>query len=148
MDMQGLGGGEGVAVVGEPGVEGAAERAAAFVDRIDSQQRLAQLFGQQGPQPLGGRLHVAGGKPRQLVPTRVLREQARAAAQLHRCVGLDPGYSAAWKLLGKAQHEIGDIAAARHAWENGVLAARRNGDVQAEKEMNVFLRRLARTSTP
>ncbi|CAM5794451.1 tetratricopeptide repeat protein [Ottowia pentelensis] len=75
-------------------------------------------------------------------------EQARAAAQLHRCVGLDPGYSAAWKLLGKAQHEIGDIAAARHAWENGVLAARRNGDVQAEKEMNVFLRRLARTSTP
>ena len=45
-------------------------------------------------------------------------------------------------------HEIGDIAAARHAWENGVLAARRNGDVQAEKEMNVFLRRLARTSTP
>ena len=44
MDMQGLGGGEG-GVVGEPGVEGAAERAAAFVDRIDSQQRLAQLFG-------------------------------------------------------------------------------------------------------
>lgn len=72
-------------------------------------------------------------------------ERARAADQLRRCVELDPGYSAAWKLLGKAQHELGDHEAARNAWKRGVLAAKRNGDVQAEREMGVFLRRLART---
>ncbi|VFR54307.1 Chaperone protein YscY (Yop proteins translocation protein Y) [plant metagenome] len=77
-----------------------------------------------------------------------VREPVRAAHQLDRCVEMEPGYSAAWKLLGKARHGLGDLEAARQAWEQGVLAAKRNGDVQAEKEMGVFLRRLARTPTP
>ena len=115
-------------------------------ERRDVPPAVAEYLAEVRALNPSGRLLQYPGSP--WIAARVLREQARAAAQLHRCVGLDPGYSAAWKLLGKAQHEIGDIAAARHAWENGVLAARRNGDVQAEKEMNVFLRRLARTSTP
>lgn len=65
-----------------------------------------------------------------------------AALHLQRCVEFDPSYSAAWKLLGKAQAALGDAAAARSAWEMGLEAARRHGDKQAEKEMTVFIRKL------
>lgn len=53
----------------------------------------------------------------------------------------DPGYSAAWKTLGKALQGAGDNAAARDVYLQGIEAATRNGDVQAAKEMKVFLRR-------
>ncbi|MBA1203865.1 hypothetical protein G7009_19270 [Pseudomonas capeferrum] len=66
----------------------------------------------------------------------------QAAEHLARCVEFDPKYSAAWKLLGKAHQLRGDLAAARHAWEQGVTAARAHGDKQAEKEMGVFLKKL------
>lgn len=69
-------------------------------------------------------------------------EFTRAAEHLQRCVGFDPNYSAAWKLLGKARQASGDLAAARQAWEQGLQAARGHGDKQAEKEMTVFLRKL------
>jgi Tfp pilus assembly protein PilF len=65
-----------------------------------------------------------------------------AARHLAQAVALDPGYSAAWKLLGKAQLALNRPAEARRAWEQGIAAAARKGDVQAEKEMRVFLRRL------
>ncbi|MCJ0972326.1 tetratricopeptide repeat protein [Pseudomonas sp. PS1] len=67
-----------------------------------------------------------------------------AAFHLRRCVEQDPGYSAAWKLLGKAHQASGDTASARLAWERGLVAARQRGDKQAEKEMQVFLRKLDR----
>jgi predicted Zn-dependent protease len=57
----------------------------------------------------------------------------------------DPGYSAAWKMLGKALQECGDHAAARDAYLQGIAAADRNGDVQAAKEMKVFLRRVEKS---
>jgi len=68
----------------------------------------------------------------------------QAAQHLRRCVELDPGYSAAWKLLGKALLDSGDRPGAALAWEEGIAAAQRKGDKQAEKEMAVFLRRLQR----
>jgi Tfp pilus assembly protein PilF len=71
-------------------------------------------------------------------------EHALAATHLEQAVGHDPEYSAAWKLLGKARAALGLTAEARHAWEQGVAAANRKGDKQAEKEMQVFLKRLAR----
>jgi Tfp pilus assembly protein PilF len=71
-------------------------------------------------------------------------EFARAAEHLQRCVEFDPNYSAAWKLLGKAHLEQGDQAAAEHAWQQGIGAAKSHGDKQAEKEMTVFLKRLQR----
>lgn len=72
----------------------------------------------------------------------------RAAEHLRRCVELDPRYSAAWKLLGKALLEGGDSAEARHAWEQGLIAAQGHGDKQAEKEMTVFLRKLDKSAPP
>ena len=73
-----------------------------------------------------------------------LKDNAKAAEHLQRCVGFDPKYSAAWKLLGKAQLGLGDNTAARQAWEKGVEAAQAHGDKQAEKEMMVFLKKLDR----
>jgi predicted Zn-dependent protease len=70
---------------------------------------------------------------------------ADAAAELRRAIEFDPHYSAAWKLLGRALHEGGDPAGARQAWTDGIAAAQRAGDVQAEKEMRVFLKRLDKT---
>ena len=71
-------------------------------------------------------------------------DKARAIEQLREAVQRDPDYSAAWKLLGKALAENDEAAQALDAWTRGIEAARRKGDRQAEKEMNVFARRLAR----
>jgi Tfp pilus assembly protein PilF len=71
-----------------------------------------------------------------------LDDPAKAAEHLQRCVEFDPNYSAAWKLLGKAQLGLDNSAAARQAWEQGISAAQGHGDKQAEKEMSVFLRKL------
>jgi predicted Zn-dependent protease len=67
---------------------------------------------------------------------------AEAAVELRRAVEFDPDYSAAWKLLGRALVEAGDPAQACRAWSDGIAAAQRAGDVQAQKEMRVFLNRL------
>ncbi|WP_426134092.1 tetratricopeptide repeat protein [Pseudomonas sp. PWP3-1b2] len=73
-----------------------------------------------------------------------LKDNARAAEHLQKCVEFDPKYSAAWKLLGKAQAGLGDPTAARQTWEKGIEAAQAHGDKQAEKEMAVFLKKLDR----
>lgn len=65
-----------------------------------------------------------------------------AVDELRRAVELDPGYSAAWKLLGKACLAAEDTAGAAAAWRQGIATALQRGDKQAEKEMTVFLRRL------
>lgn len=69
-------------------------------------------------------------------------DAARAAAHLRKAVELDPRYSAAWKLLGRALAESGDAAAAMAAYREGIAVAGARGDKQAAKEMQVFLRRL------
>ena len=73
-------------------------------------------------------------------------DKARAIERLREAVQRDPDYSAAWKLLGKALVENAEPAQALEAWTRGIEAARRKGDRQAEKEMNVFARRLARSA--
>ena len=65
-----------------------------------------------------------------------------AIGELRRALDFDSAYSAAWKLLGKACQQTGQLQAAADAWRNGIDAAARRGDKQAEKEMTVFLRRL------
>lgn len=65
-----------------------------------------------------------------------------AAESFNAALQFDPDYSAAWKLLGRAQLALGDAAGAAHAWRQGIAVAHARGDVQAEKEMRVFLRRL------
>jgi Tfp pilus assembly protein PilF len=69
-------------------------------------------------------------------------DAARAASHLAEAVAKDPGYSAAWKLLGKALTEIDRPAEAIEAYRAGIAAAQTRGDKQAAKEMTVFLRRL------
>jgi Flp pilus assembly protein TadD len=65
----------------------------------------------------------------------------RAAMHLRKAVEQDPGYSAAWKLLGKALEEV-DSEAAAQAYRQGMAAAESGGDKQASREMAVFLLRL------
>lgn len=65
-----------------------------------------------------------------------------ALMHLEQAVKLSPGYSAAWKLYGKALSENGRAEEAMHAYRQGISAAETNGDIQAAKEMKVFLKRL------
>ncbi len=65
-----------------------------------------------------------------------------AAEAFRAAVERDPGYSAAWKGLGKALSETGDLAGALAAYTQGQAAAEQRGDIQASKEMGVFIRRL------
>ena len=66
----------------------------------------------------------------------------QAAACLRAAVARDAQYSAAWKLLGKALAEGGELDAARAAYAQGIHVAEEKGDLQAAREMAVFARRL------
>ena len=72
-------------------------------------------------------------------------EAARAALHLERAVAFDPKYTAAWKLYGKALAAAGRPAEALAAYRAGIAVAQARGDKQAEKEMQVFARRLEKT---
>ncbi|MBU0592725.1 MAG: hypothetical protein KKH74_03205 [Gammaproteobacteria bacterium] len=65
-----------------------------------------------------------------------------AATHLQRAVELDPAYSAAWKLLGKALLAAERKADALAAYRQGIEVAENRGDKQAAKEMTVFARRI------
>jgi predicted Zn-dependent protease len=68
-----------------------------------------------------------------------------AIAHLASAVEQDPGYSAAWKAYGKALADATRLDQAAHAYRQGIAVAEKNGDIQAAKEMRVFLRRLEKT---
>ena len=65
-----------------------------------------------------------------------------ALAHLERAVQIDPRYTAAWKLYGKALQQAGRDDDALEAYRRGIEVAAGKGDRQAEKEMTVFARRL------
>ncbi len=67
---------------------------------------------------------------------------AQAVVHLRQAVTLNPDYTAAWKLYGKALTATGELAEAVEAYERGISVANLRGDIQAAKEMGVFLRRL------
>ena len=64
-----------------------------------------------------------------------------AIAHLREALRFDQEYSAAWKLLGKALASIGNHGEAIDVLDKGIEIAERRGDVQAAKEMGVFLKR-------
>lgn len=69
--------------------------------------------------------------------------QADAAVKhLQHAVELDPAYSAAWKLLGKALLATERKVEALDAYRQGIEVAEARGDKQAAKEMTVFARRI------
>lgn len=69
-------------------------------------------------------------------------ELVAAIDHLRRAVEQNARYSAAWKALGEAHARAGSLERAAEVYERGIAVARENGDVQAAKEMGVFLRRL------
>ena len=71
-----------------------------------------------------------------------LENHSKASEHLRRAVELDPGYSAAWRALGKALESAGNSSEALDAYRKGIAAAQHKGDKQAEKEMSVFARRI------
>lgn len=71
-----------------------------------------------------------------------------AATHFGRAVELDPTYSAAWKMLGKARTALGDTAGANLAYAQGIAVAEARGDIQAAREMRVFQKRLSTSQGP
>jgi Flp pilus assembly protein TadD len=74
-----------------------------------------------------------------------LDDAAAACEHLARAVELDPRYTAAWKLYGKALLAAGREDDALAAYRTGIDVARAKGDRQAEKEMLVFARRIEKS---
>lgn len=71
-------------------------------------------------------------------------DHRQALIHLAEAVRLDPGYSAAWKLYGKALATDARHAEAIEAFDRGIAIAEAKGDVQAAKEMAVFRKRARR----
>ena len=71
-----------------------------------------------------------------------LGQLEQAIGHLRRALDHDPRYSAAWKRLGQALADTGRSDEASAAYESGIKAAEEKGDIQAAKEMRVFLNRL------
>ena len=66
----------------------------------------------------------------------------KALEHLREALERDPLYSAAWKTLGRVLTDLERPEEALQAYRQGIEAAGKKGDRQAEKEMSVFARRL------
>lgn len=65
-----------------------------------------------------------------------------AVNHLENALSQDAKHSASWKLYGRALVKLSRADDAVNAYEQGIAVAEEKGDVQAAKEMNVFLKRL------
>jgi len=65
-----------------------------------------------------------------------------AIVHLEKALEFDPAHSASLKLLGKAYNAEGNTDKAIEIYTKGIEQAEQKGDIQAAKEMKVFLRRL------
>ena len=70
-----------------------------------------------------------------------------AIIHLKKTVEFDPSYSAGWKLLGKAYVAADQKENAINAYQEGIRVAELKKDIQAVKEMKVFLKRLLKESS-
>jgi Tfp pilus assembly protein PilF len=70
-----------------------------------------------------------------------------AISHLRHAIELNPGYSAAWKRLGEAHVMAGAADRAADVYRRGIDAAEEQGDLQAAREMTVFLKRLQRAGS-
>ncbi len=71
-----------------------------------------------------------------------------AIVHLKAAIAHDRQYSAAWKLLGRAQQNAGLAQQAAQTYREGITIAGDKGDRQAAREMTVFLRRLDKRLGP
>lgn len=72
----------------------------------------------------------------------------QAREHLARAVAHDPHYSAAWKHYAQVLTQLGLRDEASAAYREGIAVAKAKGDIQAAKEMQVFLRRLLAATPP
>jgi uncharacterized protein HemY len=92
---------------------------------------------------------LAQGQDNQLLRytlgTLCLKEGAleQAAMHLEQALKMDRTHSASWKVYGKTLVALERFADARAAYSEGIAIAEAKGDMQAVKEMKVFLKRLA-----
>lgn len=70
------------------------------------------------------------------------KDYDKAAEHLGKALEFDSGYSAAWKLLGRARMQTGDLDSAERIFADGIEQAEEKGDKQAVKEMQVFLKKI------
>ena len=70
------------------------------------------------------------------------KDYTQAIEHLALALKHDPDYSAAWKLYGKALVSAGKNDEAITAYQQGIETAENKGDIQAAREMKVFLKRL------
>lgn len=73
-------------------------------------------------------------------------DHAQACEHLARAVAQDAGYSAAWKAYGLALAAAGRADEAQAAYASGIRVAEDRGDLQAAREMSVFLKRLQKNA--
>jgi tetratricopeptide (TPR) repeat protein len=71
----------------------------------------------------------------------------KSIGYFRQAVAKDPGYSAAWRALGKALESAGQSTEALAAYREGIAAAEKKGDKQAGKEMTVFARRIEKRNS-
>ncbi len=70
------------------------------------------------------------------------KDYGQAIEQLAQAIKHNSDYSAAWKLYGKALAAADRDNEAITAFQQGIQIAETKGDIQAAKEMKVFLKRL------
>ena len=66
----------------------------------------------------------------------------KAIVHLRQACQMNPSYSTAWKLLGRALAEDGQAHEAVDAFDTALTVAEENGDKQVAKEVGVFRRRV------
>ena len=71
-----------------------------------------------------------------------------AVEHLQQALAQDPGHSASWKQYARALMKLERNQEAIEAYERGISVAGDKGDVQAVKEMQVFLNRLKKMENP
>ena len=72
------------------------------------------------------------------------KEYIKAIPHLLACVAQQSEHSAAWKLLGRSYHALNEKEKALNAYQKGLEVAIANGDKQVEKELRVFIAKLAK----
>lgn len=69
-------------------------------------------------------------------------DHATAVDHFERALAFNPAYSAAYKALGASLVALGRASEAAATYRSGIEAANSAGDMQAAREMGVFLKRL------
>lgn len=72
------------------------------------------------------------------------QKYSEAREYLSRALRNKPDYSVAHRALGRALYELGENDEARRVFAEGREVAQKNGDLQTVKEIDVFVRRLAK----